>query len=237
MTTAKDITETVQRNDQEEFQRELHQAALIPVRLGITHKLSLYLQISRTFGSFLPAVLDEHRVKSVIGQGAITQCLNLLENPVGDTYGRKIANALDALGIYRPFELLFLKEYFDNSVYGSRDDVPLRSLVAYHEWEQTAHYSPSECWVARLSLLINGEVPIIPALEVAPLDGADSLREYSVSLAEKVSTGRQLADAMEDSNAMKPWVTAILREGESGGRLGKALSLVHEGLEKDRNFR
>lgn len=214
------------------WEKEKREVEIAPLRLDVILKLSLYRQLGWNVTAFLPMILETSRAKRILGEKKIAEVTDAL-NDTSVSYPHRTINALMALDIFRPFEIAFLTECF----FGMNTKANLSDLHTYHEWELAENPDQFETWISRLNLLIGAEISFAPALESVSANGADGLSVYSQKLIEALHTGQGFADTLIADKAVDPWISFILKEGEDSGNFAKALSLIHEGLNKERKLK
>lgn len=214
------------------WEKERREVEIAPLRFDVVLKLSLYSRMGWDNAGFLPVVLESNRAQRVLGEKKITEVLEKL-NDTSVSYPDRIINGLETLEIFRPFEMAFFKYHF--TLQQNREK--LNDLHAYHEWELAENPDQFATWVARLNLLIGAGISFAPALESASANGADSLSGYSKKLIDALHSGQGFTDTLIADNAVDPWISFILKEGEDSGSFDTALSLIHEGLNKERKLK
>lgn len=232
MKTANELMEEAQAKDDAAWEKERREVEITPLRFDVVSKLSLYSRMGWNTVAFLPAVLESNRAQRVLGEKKIEEVLNKL-NDVSVPYPNRVINGLDALEIFRPFEMAFFKYHF--TLQQNREK--LNDLHSYHEWELAEKPDHFATWIARLNLLIGSGINFVPALEAVSANGADSLAGYSKKLVDALHSGHGFADTLIADKAVDPWISFILKEAEDSGSFDTALSLIHEGLNKERKLK
>lgn len=213
------------------WEKERREVEIIPLRFDIVLKLSLYSQMGWNSVAFLPMVLESKRAQRILGEKKITEVMNKL-NDNSIPYPHRIINGLAALEIFRPFEMEFFRYHF--SLQQNREKI--KDLHAYHEWELEEKPDQFATWIARLNLLIGAGISFAPALESVSANGAERLAGYSKKLVDALHTGHSFTDTLIADKAVDSWISFILQEAEDTGNFDKALSLIHEGLNKERKL-
>lgn len=213
------------------WEKERREVEITPLRLDVVLKLSLYSRLGWNTTEFLPLVLESNRAKRILGGKKIGEATDAL-NDTSIPYPYRTINGLAALEIFRPFEMEFFKHHF--TIQQNREKI--NDLHAYHEWELAEKPDQFATWIARLSLLIGAGINFIPALDAVSANGADSLSVYSKKLVEILREGGSFSETLITDKAVDPWISFLLKEGEESGNFDTALSLVHEGLNKERKF-